>query len=321
MPYAFGSRFFAVRVRWPRVRWVSRILRRPGPFGHMNSDAQLLSFLVSSLGKNGWSDVDIDRIMKSCLDSTPDETMDDIMQTWLVGEEEVIRAIKSFRQGRKTSTITRDPQTTSSRALGMFRHGRPFKQSKGTGRPSVRDGDSLLSKDLPNVMTVTNRTVINCHGCGYIYHLQLDEGGSLMATDSKKMLESRQCCFCGDPIGFDTSMTSQSSQATKDAYEFKDRLLQYDQQSTKRTTVCDDQSDFFLVESNVWLSAEEKEELHKQVVENTSDTTTNMITIDLLGRRVLISEANLDSASLETTAGDDGISIHQPASFSSKRLQ
>ena len=37
---------------------------------------------------------------------------------------------------------------------------------------------------------------------------------------------------------------------------FKDRMVGYDRESAKRTQVLDDQSDYFDVDSNAWLSAE-----------------------------------------------------------------
>jgi len=44
--------------------------------------------------------------------------------------------------------------------------------------------------------------------------------------------------------------------AQAEAVAFKDRLVDYDRHSQKRTTVIDDQSDFFEIETNAWLSEE-----------------------------------------------------------------
>ena len=49
-------------------------------------------------------------------------------------------------------------------------------------------------------------------------------------------------------------MESQLEEATTKAVEFKNRLVEFDKNSAVRTTVIDDQSDFFEVDSNVWLS-------------------------------------------------------------------
>ena len=40
------------------------------------------------------------------------------------------------------------------------------------------------------------------------------------------------------------------------ATEFKDRLVEYDRESARRTRVVDDQSDFYELDSNAWLSTE-----------------------------------------------------------------
>lgn len=56
------------------------------------------------------------------------------------------------------------------------------------------------------------------------------------------------------------SSSSTHAQPTQDAQAqavaFKDRLVEYDRHSQKRTTVIDDQSDFFEIETNAWLSEE-----------------------------------------------------------------
>lgn len=48
----------------------------------------------------------------------------------------------------------------------------------------------------------------------------------------------------------------QVSEAEAAALELKNRLVEYDRNSAKRTTVIDDQSDFFEIDSNAWLTAE-----------------------------------------------------------------
>jgi hypothetical protein len=54
------------------------------------------------------------------------------------------------------------------------------------------------------------------------------------------------------------------------------------------------QSDFFLLDSNVWLSEEEKAELKKHQMKSSSvEHTPNLITIDLLGRRVLLQGSDM----------------------------
>jgi hypothetical protein len=48
----------------------------------------------------------------------------------------------------------------------------------------------------------------------------------------------------------------EESAATAAAVAFKDRLVEYDRNSAKRTTVIDDQSDYFEIDANAWLTDE-----------------------------------------------------------------
>ena len=162
------------------------------------------------------------------------------------------------------------------------------------------------------------RSVINCLGCGYIFHLLADELTGSQANDSKRMFESGCCVFCNDPISMDDSRSAhqdnQSSIKAKEASEFKDRLLSYDQNSSKRTSVYDDQSDFFLLDSNVWLSEEEKAELRRSHVKPVADEKRpSLITIDLLGRRVLVVR-DPSQGSEELDDGNISVSIPLPSS-------
>jgi hypothetical protein len=43
---------------------------------------------------------------------------------------------------------------------------------------------------------------------------------------------------------------------TEDAIAFKNRLVEYDRNAEQRTRVMDDQSDYFEIDSNAWLSNE-----------------------------------------------------------------
>ena len=53
-----------------------------------------------------------------------------------------------------------------------------------------------------------------------------------------------------------TSSTDQQDDKEADAVAFKDRLVGYDRNAAQRTKVIDDQSDYFEIDSNTWLSKE-----------------------------------------------------------------
>lgn len=93
-----------------------------------------------------------------------------------------------------------------------------------------------------------HRLVSNCLSCGKIVCEQEGEG---------------PCNFCGSLVlkegssyaGLDESLSALTgAEATAEAYA--KRLVDYDRNSAARTTVIDDQSDYYEIEGNSWLSME-----------------------------------------------------------------
>ncbi|KAJ7956388.1 Activating signal cointegrator 1 [Quillaja saponaria] len=131
-----------------------------------------------------------------------------------------------------------------------------------------------------------HRLVSNCLSCGKIVCEQEGEG---------------PCNFCGALVlregstyaGLDESLPPLSdSDAAAEAYA--KRLVDYDRNSAARTTVIDDQSDYYEIEGNSWLSKEEKELLEKkrEEIEEAERAKRNkvVVTFDLFGRKVLVNE-------------------------------
>ncbi|KAF5477031.1 hypothetical protein F2P56_003710 [Juglans regia] len=131
-----------------------------------------------------------------------------------------------------------------------------------------------------------HRLVSNCLSCGKIVCEQEGEG---------------PCSFCGSLVlmegstyaGLDESLPPLSdAEAAAEAYA--KRLVEYDRNSAARTTVIDDQSDYYEIEGNSWLSMEEKELLRKkrEEIEEAEQAKRNkvVVTFDLLGRKVLLNE-------------------------------
>jgi hypothetical protein len=56
--------------------------------------------------------------------------------------------------------------------------------------------------------------------------------------------------------GSSPPLDAAAADAQARAIAFKDRLVEYDRHAQQRTTVIDDQSDFFEIETNAWLSEE-----------------------------------------------------------------
>lgn len=92
-----------------------------------------------------------------------------------------------------------------------------------------------------------HRLVSNCLSCGKIVCEQEGEG---------------PCNFCGSLVlkegssyaGLDGALPISDAEAAAEA--FAKRLVNYDRNSAARTTVIDDQSDYYEIEGNSWLSIE-----------------------------------------------------------------
>lgn len=89
-------------------------------------------------------------------------------------------------------------------------------------------------------------------------------------------------------------VNSTAREAENEAFALRDRLVEYDRHSAKRTNVIDDQSDYFAIDSNAWLSDSEKMELKRQQHEAEAAAEERrkriVVTVDLLGRRVVMSD-------------------------------
>ncbi|KAM6943557.1 activating signal cointegrator 1 [Xenentodon cancila] len=83
------------------------------------------------------------------------------------------------------------------------------------------------------------------------------------------------------------------------AVQHKDKLLEYDRNSVRRTQVLDDESDYFATESNQWLSPGEREKLRKKEEElrelRHASRLDRKITLDFAGRQVIDEGSNLDA--------------------------
>ncbi|XP_074150940.1 activating signal cointegrator 1 isoform X2 [Sminthopsis crassicaudata] len=75
------------------------------------------------------------------------------------------------------------------------------------------------------------------------------------------------------------------------AVKHKDKLLEFDRTSVRRTQVIDDESDYFATDSNQWLSKVEREALQKKEQElrelRHASRLSKKITIDFAGRQIL----------------------------------
>ncbi|KAM6594041.1 hypothetical protein CsatA_001744 [Cannabis sativa] len=154
-----------------------------------------------------------------------------------------------------------------------------------------------------------HRLISNCLSCGKIVCEKEGEG---------------PCSFCGSLVlgkGSKYASLDESlpliSDAGAVAEAYAKRLVDYDRNYAARTTVIDDQSDYYEMEGNNWLSMEEKELLRKKCeeIEEEEKAKQNrvVVTFDLVGhkktRRIRVDEDSGGELSLdleETTAKENG---------------
>ncbi|XP_010258368.1 PREDICTED: activating signal cointegrator 1 [Nelumbo nucifera] len=140
-----------------------------------------------------------------------------------------------------------------------------------------------------------HRLVGNCLSCGKIVCEQEGEG---------------PCSFCGALVlregstyaGLDEAVLP-ATDAEAAAEAFAKKLVEYDRNSAARTTVIDDQSDYYEIEGNSWLSPEEKEILKKkqQEIEEAERARRSkvVVTFDLVGRKVVMNEDEASELELD----------------------
>ncbi|KAI9086453.1 hypothetical protein K1719_031537 [Acacia pycnantha] len=165
------------------------------------------------------------------------------------------------------------------------------KAGKAVSLAEAAKGSIVFQQGRPCLCQARqHRLISNCLSCGKIVCEQEGEG---------------PCNFCGSLVlkegstyaGLEEGLTPFSeSEAAAEAYA--KRLVDYDRNSAARTTVFDDQSDYYEIDGNNWLSQEEKELLKKKQEEMEDAERANrskvVVTFDLVGRKVLL---NKDEAS------------------------
>nr|GEU55185.1 activating signal cointegrator 1 [Tanacetum cinerariifolium]GEW57015.1 activating signal cointegrator 1 [Tanacetum cinerariifolium] len=176
---------------------------------------------------------------------------------------------------------------TQNQQTGNQTKSRKKKTGKVISLEEASKGSIIFQQGKPcSCDARRHRLVSNCLSCGKIVCEQEGEG---------------PCSFCGALVLREGSTyagleleSGPLSDADAAAEAFAKRLVDYDRNSAARTTVIDDQSDYYEIEGNSWLSMEEKELLNKkkEEIEEAERANRNKVVIsfDLLGRKVLLNE-------------------------------
>ncbi|XP_006141795.1 activating signal cointegrator 1 [Tupaia chinensis] len=186
----------------------------------------------------------------------------------------------------------------------------------------TREGQDRLAVLLPgrhpcDCLGQKHKLINNCLICGRIVCEQEGSGpclfcGSLVCTpeeqdilqrDSNKSQKLLKKLLSGteNPGKVDISVKDllphqelRMKSGLEKAIKHKDKLLEFDRTSIRRTQVIDDESDYFASDSNQWLSKIERETLQKREEElrelRHASRLTKKITIDFAGRKILEEE-------------------------------
>ncbi|KAK7292214.1 hypothetical protein RIF29_07990 [Crotalaria pallida] len=176
---------------------------------------------------------------------------------------------------------------SSSSQKGNQGNSKKKKAGKAISLAEAAKGSIVFQQGRPcSCQARRHRLVSNCLSCGKIVCEQEGEG---------------PCNFCGALVlkegssyaGLEESLPVLSD-AEAAAEAFAKRLVEYDRNSAARTTVIDDQSDYYELDGNTWLSKEEKELLKKkqEEMEEAEQAKRNKVvmTFDLVGRKVLLNK-------------------------------
>lgn len=140
-------------------------------------------------------------------------------------------------------------EASESRQKGIQGKSRKKKAGKVVSLAEAAKGSFVFQQGKPcPCQARQHRLVSNCLSCGKIVCEQEGEG---------------PCSFCGALVlkegstyaGLEESMPP-ISDAEFAAEAYAKRLVDYDRNSAARTTVIDDQSDYYEIEGNSWLSNE-----------------------------------------------------------------
>ncbi|KAF6719058.1 Activating signal cointegrator 1 [Oryzias melastigma] len=183
----------------------------------------------------------------------------------------------------------------------------------------AKEGQDKLAVLLPgrhpcDCLAQKHKLVNNCLSCGRIVCDQEGSGpclfcGSLVCTaeeqeilqrDSNKSQKLRKKLM-GDCT--ERELLPHQDAKMKDglekAIQHKDKLLEFDRNSVRRTQVLDDESDYFATESNQWLSPGEREKLRRKEEElrelRHASRKDRKITLDFAGRQVVDEGNNMDA--------------------------
>uniref|UniRef100_G3PXV0 Activating signal cointegrator 1 n=1 Tax=Gasterosteus aculeatus aculeatus TaxID=481459 RepID=G3PXV0_GASAC len=235
---------------------------------------------------------------------------------------------KSKRKGRnKQDVLTVSPAEPEPEAVKTpidLMRAQENSSSSSTKKKSkfvniyAKEGQDKLSILLPgrhscDCLAQKHKLINNCISCGRIVCEQEGSGPCLfcknlvctreeqeiLQRDSNKSQKLRKKLMGdGGERDYLPSQEAKIKAGLEKAVQHKEKLLEYDKNSVRRTQVLDDEADYFATESNQWLSPDERERLRKQEAElrelRHASRKDRKITLDFAGREVIDEGNNLN---------------------------
>ncbi|WIA31837.1 hypothetical protein OEZ86_002704 [Tetradesmus obliquus] len=208
--------------------------------------------------------------------------------------------------------------SSSGGQSGGQRKGPVSQLEQLTGGLERKVANCLSCGKIFDCRSLTNDIIAFIHGkfaCTYC-------GAQVAMTQQQRIAQAQQpphSSSSTEAAGDAGSAAAAEDDATAKAIAFKDRLVDYDRHSQKRTTVIDDQSDYFEIDTNAWLSEEERAELKRRAEAEEAAAAARrnrvVVTLDLLGRKVLMTEGpdgaaaggSSDGASFQTMSATEAL--------------
>lgn len=202
--------------------------------------------------------------------------------------------------------------------LGLGRNVRTRRVTSTASKKTTNDDDMLLS------------FVCNCLSCGKVYDCRRSATTTVLnrhTGDIATFLSSGGICqVCGTLVeraarelgvvdGDDEARIGGGeddgqllTREEEEAYVLRDTLVAFDREAAARTTVIDDQNEYYDIEANAWLSDDEREEMMAKIESDMSVSQLGQgmtVTFDMLGRRCIVVE---DGDAEATYDIDEGVS-------------
>ncbi|XP_043677103.1 activating signal cointegrator 1 [Vespula pensylvanica] len=134
----------------------------------------------------------------------------------------------------------------------------------------------------------------NCTNCGRIVCFQEGSGpcffcGTLVCSREQQAILSSNTKQADDL--YNKLMDRKPNKGLEESIKQRDKLLEYDRNSARRTKVIDDESDYFQTNST-WLTSAERERLRKREEEISAQKhasrLSRKVTLDFVGREVFV---------------------------------